>query len=291
MNNSSEAREAVAGRRKFCVVGQPISHSKSPQIHQAFGEQLGIPLSYERLEVAPGNLREAIKAFRARNGRGLNVTIPLKEEAFALADEKTARAGAAGAANTLWFTDDGRTVADNTDGAGLVRDLEVNHGFLLSSKRVLVLGAGGAARGVIPALLERNPLGLWVSNRTMSRAKELQDFFAAQSALQVCPWGQLPEIFPDLIVNATSLSLSGGVPGLCLPTDCDALTCYDMAYADVDTAFVSWAKSAGVVRAFDGLGMLVEQAAEAFYQWHGRRPETQTIIAALRSERHGGALQ
>ncbi len=291
MNNSSEAREAVADRLKFCVVGQPISHSKSPQIHQAFGEQLGIPLSYERLEVAPGNLREAIKTFRARNGRGLNVTIPLKEEAFALADEKTARAGAAGAANTLWFTDDGRTVADNTDGAGLVRDLEVNYGFLLSGKRILVLGAGGAARGAIPALLERKPLGLWVSNRTMRRAKELQDFFAAQSALQVCPWGQLPEVFPDLILNATSLSLRGGVPGLRLPTACDALTCYDMAYADVDTAFVSWAKSAGVVGAFDGLGMLVEQAAEAFYQWHGRRPETRPIIAAMRSEKRGGALQ
>ncbi|MEQ8230599.1 MAG: shikimate dehydrogenase [Gammaproteobacteria bacterium] len=268
----------------FCVVGSPIAHSKSPRIHAAFAAQLGIALVYQRVEVSSGDLAAALKEFRDYGGRGMNVTVPLKEEAWRLATARTPRAAQAGAANTLWFAADGALAADNTDGAGLVRDLEANHGVALAGQRILLLGAGGAARGVIPALLDAGPAVLAVSNRTSARAELLREAFAAHARLEVVAWGTAPAWSPDLVINATTLSLRGAVPPLpagMVGADC---TCYDMMYGSEPTAFVRWARTQGAARALDGLGMLVEQAAEAFLCWHGQRPDSAPVIAALRND-------
>ncbi len=266
---------------RFCVVGTPIAHSRSPQIHTAFGAQLGIDLVYEKVEVSAGCLAAAVDAFRACGGRGMNVTVPLKEEACALADRRSERAAVAGAANTLWFTADGRIAVDNTDGAGLVRDLERNHGVVLAGARVLLIGAGGAARGVVPALLQAGPATLTITNRTRARAEQVARD-CASGAAEVLDWGAAPTVVPDVVINATSLSLGGEIPPLAAGTVGAHSVCYDMMYAAQETAFVAWARAQGAAQAIDGLGMLVEQAAEAFSIWHGMAPDTAPVIAALR---------
>lgn len=274
--------ETAPAARRYCVVGRPIAHSRSPAIHAAFGESTGRALSYERLEVLPGGLAAAVEAFRRAGGAGLNVTVPLKEEAFTLASRRCPRAAAAGAANTLWFGPFGEIVCDNTDGTGLVRDLTVNHGVALAGARLLLLGAGGAARGVAPALLAAGPASLTVTNRTTGRAESLVAAFGHLGDLRLLPWGDAPDTPAEVIVNATSLSLSGEIPPL--PTRAlDAATVvYDMVYGDGSTPFLDWAGRAGARRLVDGLGMLVEQAAEAFWLWHGVHPPTAPVIAAMR---------
>lgn len=277
------SRDVADNKPYFCVVGSPIRHSKSPVIHQAFAAQFGIGLIYERVEVRAGGLAAAIAAFREARGSGMNVTVPLKEEAWRLAAEHAPRAALAGAANTLWFGRDGTLMADNTDGVGLVRDLQSNHGIDLRDRRILLLGAGGAARGVLPALLEARPALVTVSNRTLPRAQQLAAMMPAEAPVETLPWGKDPAEPPDIIVNATALSLNEELPPLSSRVLAPYTVCYDMMYGTRATVFVAWARSHGARLALDGLGMLVEQAAEAFWIWHARRPQTGAVIAQLRS--------
>lgn len=267
----------------FCVVGSPVAHSRSPEIHTAFGEQTGTALYYSRTEVAAGGFAEALAEFVAAGGRGLNVTVPLKEEAWAAVDDHLPAAGATGAANTIIVQPDGRVLADNTDGRGLVRDLAVNLGVPLAGRRILLLGAGGAARGVIPNLLEAAPAELVVANRTLARARELVDRFHHLGPLVASPLDEPGAGAFDLILNATSLSLSDAVPPIPPAAVGGRTCCYDMVYTPSGrTAFLDWCRAAGAAVAADGFGMLVEQAACAFELWHGVAPNTKPVLAALR---------
>ncbi len=270
----------------FCVVGSPIAHSRSPEIHALFGEQTGTPLHYTRIEVAAGGFAAALTEFIAAGGRGLNVTVPLKEEAWAAADEHLPAADATGAANTIVVQADGRVLADNTDGRGLVRDLAVNLGVSLAGRRVLLLGAGGAARGVIPNLLAAAPAELVVANRTLARARDLVDRFRHLGPLVARPLDEPGADAFDLILNATSLSLSDAVPPIPPAAIGGRTWCYDMMYTPSGrTAFLDWCIAAGAASVSDGFGMLVEQAACAFELWHGVAPDTAPVIAALRASK------
>ena len=267
----------------YGVMGHPISHSKSPAIHAAFSRQTGQEIAYGAIHVLPGEFAAAVVRFRDSGGKGLNVTLPFKEEAWALCDRRTERADQARAVNTLWF-DQAALHGDNTDGAGLVRDLTVNHALSLRGLRVLLLGAGGAGRGVLGPLLECSPAQLVVANRTASKAEELAMTFSDAGNVTGCGLNALGGHCFDLIVNATSASLSGQVPALPRDALAPGGWCYDMMYADQPTAFVLWAQARGAAGALDGLGMLVEQAAESFLRWRGVRPDTGAVIEALRSK-------
>jgi shikimate dehydrogenase len=269
----------------FCVVGMPIAHSKSPAIHSLFGKGADLELTYEKIEVSSGCLGAAIDQFRKAGGLGMNVTVPLKEEAFEIADERSDRAIGAGAANTLSFKE-GRILADNTDGSGIVRDLKLNNSVILEGKAILVLGAGGAAKGIIPALIKENPLSIRVSNRTISRAEALVEF-TSDYPLEVLEWGASLSCQPDIVINATSLSLSNSLPDLGRQVIGLGSVVYDMAYTVGPTRFMCLSDSLGAAQVLDGLGMLVEQAAEAFSLWHGVFPDTSSVIEYLRNE--GGA--
>ncbi len=266
---------------RFAVLGNPIAHSRSPEIHALFAEQAGIALSYDRVLVEPGCFGDTVRKLQGQGFRGANVTLPFKQEAWRLAGRLTDRAQKAGAVNTLSFQD-GRIAGDNTDGAGLLRDLEQNLGVNLEGRRVLLLGAGGAARGVLHPLLEFTPKEVVISNRTFDRASELagQDPIAGRTHAQ--RFEDLSGAF-DLIINATSASLLGDVPAV--PERCFASTtmAYDMMYGAAPSAFMDHAASLQA-RVSDGLGMLVEQAAEAFWGWHGVRPATLPVIAAIRQQ-------
>jgi shikimate dehydrogenase len=260
---------------RYAVFGNPISHSKSPLIHAEFARQTGQDLSYEAIEAPLDAFRAAVLAFRAAGGRGANVTVPFKEQAFALATERSERADAAGAVNTLKFDGD-EILGDNTDGAGLVSDLIDNLGFNPAGRRILLLGAGGAARGVGLPLMERQPAELFVANRTAYKARELSARFDCYGGgFEALEGRQF-----DLVINATAASLAGDLPPL--PDDIFApgALAYDMMYGR-DTPFLAFARERGV-RTADGLGMLVEQAAEAFLVWRGIRPRTAPVIAMLR---------
>jgi shikimate dehydrogenase len=265
----------------YAVIGNPIAHSKSPAIHAAFARQTGQAVEYGRilgsLEDFPGDVR----AFVADGGRGLNVTVPFKQEAWALLADRSERAEAAGAVNTIIVLDDGRLRGDNTDGVGLVRDLTVNHAFDFADKQVLLLGAGGAARGVLGALVEADPAALTIANRTVAKALELAETAAGE--VDGCGFDQLAGRRFDLIINATSSGLQGEVPPLPEGLLAEGAWVYDMVYGDVPTPFCRWGRSQGVARSLDGLGMLVEQAAESFWLWRGVRPETEPVIAMLRA--------
>ncbi len=267
----------------FCVVGSPIAHSRSPAIHTAFGKQTGTAVYYTRVEVVAGEFAAALAEFVAAGGRGLNVTVPLKEEAWSAAQRHLPAAAATGAANTIVVHTDGHVLADNTDGRGLVRDLAVNLGVPLAGRRILLLGAGGAARGVIPNLLEAAPAELVIANRTLSRATELADRFRHLGPLRACRL-DTPGAGPfDLIVNATSLSLSAAVPPIPQSAVGSRTWCYDMMYTPSGrTVFLDWCLAAGATSVSDGFGMLVEQAACAFELWHGVAPDTAPVIATLR---------
>ncbi len=269
----------LPGAALFTVVGQPISHSRSPLIHRLFAEQFGLALQYERLEVSPGSLHDALTALRRLECRGLNVTVPLKAEAFALASRHQPRAARAGVANTLWWDEQEALVADNTDGAGLIADLTVNWKLPLVGANILLLGAGGAAQGVLPALLDATPASISVHNRTAERAIALVTRFRARGTVTLCEKVTTPF---DLVVNATSTGIHGEVPAL--PTGAIASTtrCYDLYYASTETSFLATARQLGAQYRRDGFGMLVEQAAEAFWLWHGIRPNTRQVIQALR---------
>lgn len=265
----------------YAVVGNPIAHSKSPTIHHLFAKQTAQDLIYKAQFIETGSFVEKVTKFFHYDGDGLNVTVPFKQEAYAFADEHTERAKRAQAVNTLKKMPDGRILADNTDGAGLVRDLTVNHQVALTGKRILILGAGGAVRGVLQPILAQQPAEIVIANRTVSKAEALAADFAELGTLSAAGFEQVQGSF-DVIINGTSASLSGELPPL--PNTIfkpDSVT-YDMMYGKGLTVFNQWAQEQGVTTTLDGLGMLVEQAAEAFYLWRGVRPETGAVMEELR---------
>ncbi len=261
---------------RYAVFGHPIAHSKSPQIHAAFARQTGQDMSYEAILAPKDGFAASVAAFVTAGGRGANVTVPFKEEAYKLASRLSPRAQRAGAVNTLLF-DDG-ILGDNTDGAGLVADLTRNLHCALAGKRILLVGAGGAARGVIDPLLEQSPAELVIANRTIGRAQELAKLFGR--GIRACGFDAVDTPF-DLVINATAASLAGELPPLSPRIVTAGTLAYDMMYGR-DTPFLAFARSHGSATA-DGLGMLVEQAAEAFYLWRGVRPDTAPVIASLRT--------
>jgi shikimate dehydrogenase len=270
---------------RYSVFGQPIKHSKSPRIHQLFAEQTGQDLEYIAQEVAAEQFAETAKTFFALGGKGLNCTVPLKELAWNFASHTTERAELAKAVNTLAAQEDGSVLGDNTDGCGLVTDLLINHAISLSGKRILLLGAGGASRGVLLPLLEQSPAFLVIANRTTAKAMDLADEFAHKGVISGCGFADLMncEAF-DVILNATSASLTGQLPPLPDSILAGQGVCYDLAYSNEPTAFVRWGLEHQATKSLDGLGMLVEQAAEAFFIWRGVRPETAPVITLLHSE-------
>jgi shikimate dehydrogenase len=268
---------------RYAVIGNPIAHSKSPDIHARFAAQTGQHLSYERLLAPLDGFAAVVRTFIQEGGKGMNVTVPFKLEAYALADTLTARAQAAGAVNTLQFKD-GSILGDNTDGVGLVHDIVRNAGVSIVGKSVLLLGAGGAARGVILPLLEQQPRRLVLANRTVSKAEDLARQFSAQGAIDVCAFDAVHEAF-DIVINATAASLSAELPPISPAVFGTQTLAYDMMYGKDATVFMQFA-AANSARTRDGLGMLVEQAAESFYLWRGVRPETDEVFAALRKQLH-----
>nr|VFK78417.1 MAG: shikimate dehydrogenase [Candidatus Kentron sp. SD] len=267
---------------RYGVMGNPISHSKSPIIHGRFAEQTGQSLIYFAIHVLPGDFARAVADFQAEGGKGLSITLPFKEEARDLVDTLTPRARRADAVNTIRFDESGKKHGDNTDGIGLIRDLDENR-MPVSGRRILLLGAGGAARGIIGPLLDTYPREIVVANRTPEKAQELARQFAPDGPVTGCGLVELGSASFDLIINATSASLAGEVPAIADTALRSRGWCYDLMYdAARPTPFVRWGKRHGASRSVDGLGMLVEQAAEAFYLWRGIRPHTRPVIAALR---------
>lgn len=263
---------------QYVVIGNPIAHSKSPQIHRHFAQLTGETLSYETLESPLDGFAQTVTGFVAGGGRGANVTVPFKEEAFRLAARRSARAEAAGAVNTLRVEADGKLFGDNTDGAGLVRDIEHNLQVRITGRRVLLLGAGGAARGVILPLLDAGATHLCIANRTAEKAQQLAAL-AADARVSSGGFADIGGAF-DLVINATSTGLSDQALPLSPDVFAAGALAYDMVYGR-DTPFMQQARAAGAQVA-DGLGMLVEQAAEAFLCWRGVRPDTAPVLAAMR---------
>ena len=282
LNNSPT--DHVATNDHYVVIGNPIAHSKSPSIHTAFAAQTAQQITYQHLLAPLDGFAASLQAFRAGGGRGANVTVPFKLEAYALATDLTPRAAAAGAVNTLQFEVD-HIIGDNTDGIGLVADIVQNAGVPMRGKRVLLLGAGGAARGAVLPLLEQQPELLVIANRTLSKAQDLQKIarqFSPASQVEAVTFEALSGRF-DIIINATSASLNDDVPPLQPGLFEQCKLAYDMMYGAQATAFLRYADQYGVA-CRDGLGMLVEQAAEAFFLWRGVRPQTATGLANLRAE-------
>lgn len=269
---------------RYAVTGHPIGHSKSPFIHRWFAAATGQGIRYEALACPRDGFEEVVLRFRAAGGLGMNVTLPFKEEAFALADVRTSRAELAGAVNTLSFRGDGTVHGDNTDGIGLIRDLRDNQGVALAGRRILMVGAGGAARGVFPAILDERPHRLVVANRSPERAAGLAARFAG-APVESCGFGDLGGAAFDVVINATSGGLSGGrAPPVPISALRPSGAAYDMVYAREPTAFLRWSRAAGASVSVDGAGMLVEQGAESFRSWRGVRPPTSRVIGALRAE-------
>ena len=271
--------------RRYAVFGHPIGHSQSPRIHRAFGEQFGLAVDYRTIDAAPADFPEAVRAFFADAGHGANVTLPHKAAALALADTASEAAHRAGTANVLTRLDDGRLAAHNTDGAGLVRDLTERHRIDLRGHDALLLGAGGAARAVAFALLDAGVSELTIVNRTPERADALADAIGQPARAHARYWNDLADLGNfELIVNATSAG--HGSANLVLPFSLVAnrALCYDLSYGAAAFAFLAWARAAEAGQAIDGLGMLVEQAAESFEIWHGIRPETDPVYSGLRDE-------
>jgi shikimate dehydrogenase len=270
---------------RYAVFGHPIGHSQSPRIHCLFAEQTGQTLTYTAEDVTPEIFEPSVKAFFQTGGRGLNCTVPLKELAFRLADSLSDRALRSKAVNTLALRDDGMIFGENTDGVGLVRDLIHNLGLDLTGQRILILGAGGATRGILEPLLQRQPSRLTIANRTPEKAAQLATEFGDIGPITGGGFATLAGGDYDLILNATAASLSGDLPDL--PPDILAQdgACYDLAYGREPTAFVRWGLEQGARLSVDGIGMLVEQAAEAFHLWRGVRPDTAPVIAELNVSR------
>jgi len=271
-------------RDRYAVMGNPVAHSKSPRIHALFAHQFGHRIEYIAIQVDAGGFPQAVDQFRASGGKGLNVTVPFKQEAHRLADHLSERAALAQAVNTLRFDDDGRLFGDNTDGAGLVHDLEKNLRVPLKDRRLLILGAGGAVRGVLHPLLHKHPALIVIANRTVSKARELAEEFGQYGKLEACGFDELRGKHFDLVINGTAASLKGEIPPLPDNLFTTHGCAYDMMYGEKSRPFLDWAAVHGAEQVTDGLGMLVEQAAESYLIWRGVRPETRSVIEKMRAE-------
>ena len=269
---------------KYAVFGNPIKHSKSPLIHSIFADQTGQQLTYHSLKVEVDKFADAARSFFDNGGKGLNITVPFKLEAFEFADQRSARAQRAGAVNTLALQDDGTIYGDNTDGAGLVRDICENLAWEITDKRILLLGAGGAIRGVLEPLIRLNPSQLLIVNRTVPKAQQLAADFSDLGDVSACSFEALHANQYDLIINGTSASLAGELPPLPSNALTDEGCCYDMMYSAKPTPFMRWGAENAAWACSDGLGMLVEQAAESFCIWRGVRPKTRPVIDAIRAD-------
>ncbi len=273
---------------RYVVVGNPVGHSKSPLIHTAFAQQTGQQLEYSTLLSDIDCFTETMQEFFNSGGKGANVTVPFKQEACALAKHLTLEASTAGAVNTLYLDEQQHLCGHNTDGLGLVRDVLANHGGSLAGKQLLVLGAGGATRGILQPFLAQKPASLFIANRTVSKAEELASAFSAlaeEAGVESLSGGGFDDLAGrqfDWVFNATSASLQGDLPPLPEGIVTQDTWCYDLMYSNEPTAFCQWAENSGAANVMDGLGMLVEQAAESFLVWRGIRPETADILARLR---------
>ena len=267
---------------RYAVFGNPVEHSKSPFIHTRFAEQTGQHLLYTAERVEADDFDDAVARFAERNGKGLNITVPFKRQAWRLATRRSERAERAGAVNTLVINGINDYYGDNTDGIGLVRDLTINHNLQLEGKRILIVGAGGAVRGVIEPLLATRPASLTIANRTREKALQLAHDFADLGNISGCGLDEFDDKAYDVIINGTSASLSGELPSLPESLIHARTFCYDMMYATEATPFMRWARLHGAEQVVDGKGMLVEQAAESFRLWRGCEPDTAPVIEALK---------
>ncbi len=267
----------------YAVFGNPIKHSKSPQIHTLFAEQSKQSLIYSAELVENGQFNQALKHFMANNGKGLNITVPFKEDAWACTTQRSARAQRAGAVNTIIVKANGELYGDTTDGIGLVRDLLQNLNIKIKNKDILIVGAGGAVRGVIEIILTQQPASLLISNRTKQKAEQLAKDFFDLGNIKGCGLDEINGLAFDIVINGTSASLKGDLPALPDSIFRDNSCSYDMMYAAQATPFMRWSTNNGATKVFDGLGMLVEQAAESFYLWRDVRPETKPVIKHIRN--------
>lgn len=267
----------------YAVFGNPINHSKSPAIHRQFAEQTSQDMHYTKQLVNEGEFEKAAQEFFAQGGKGLNVTVPFKLDAFDYAQNRTPRAERAGAVNTLALLSDGSILGDNTDGIGMIHDMH-NLGWEIQGKRVLILGAGGAVRGILQPLLEENPARVTIANRTPSKAEELAKNFLDLGDIKAKSFEQLAGDVFDIVINGTSASLQGELPPLPQNLLAQNACCYDMMYGSEPTIFLQWAKDNGAAQVADGLGMLIGQAAEAFYLWRRIRPEVVPVITGMRRQ-------
>lgn len=269
----------------YAVVGCPIGHSKSPLIHRLFAEQTQQDLVYEALLIDTDNttFQYEMEMLKMKGYKGINITVPFKLDAFEYADELTSRAQTAHAVNTFSFREDGSILGDNTDGQGLVNDIEMNANTSFKDKKVLILGAGGAVQGILEPLLAKLPGMVHIANRTAKRAEVLGQRFESNTPMTASGWDDIPQQAFDIIINGTSASLDNKIPPISTDVIGENSLVYDMMYAAEPTVFLNWAKQAQPnCQIRDGLGMLVGQAAEAFYQWRGIHPETASVIKTLK---------
>lgn len=266
---------------RYGVMGYPVSHSRSPVIHRLFAEQTDQIMQYELLQVSPDKLEPAIRQFQRTGGKGLNITVPHKSEVTRLVDQLSERASTAGAVNTLTFKE-GEIFGDNTDGFGLVRDLAVNLELTIEGANILILGAGGATRGIIGPLLEMQPASLRIANRTLDKAQALADHFSRSGPVSACRFNVVPvtESY-DLVINATSAGISGEAPPYPSAAISEQTVCYDLSYGLKPTPFGLWAREHGAALSVMGWGMLIEQAAESFHIWRNVRPDTAPVLEKL----------
>lgn len=266
---------------RYGVMGYPVAHSRSPVIHQLFAQQTGQEMRYELLRVAPEKLEEAVRQFQRTGGKGLNITVPHKQAVMRLTDHLSERATTAGAANTLTFRNN-EIYGENTDGIGLLRDLVVNQGINLDGARLLILGAGGATRGILGPLLEMQPAELVIANRTVAKAQDLAARFSDQGSVGACGFDDVPSDRAfDLVINATSAGVRGETPPYPARAVGPATGCYDLSYGASPTPFCRWAREHGAGKVLMGWGMLIEQAAESFHIWRGIRPDTAPVLKQL----------
>lgn len=267
----------------YAIFGNPINHSKSPNIHRQFAEQTGQDMHYNKQLVNEGEFEVAAQQFFAQGGKGLNITVPFKLNAFEFAQKHTARAERAGAVNTLARLSDGTILGDNTDGIGMIHDMH-NLGWEIEGKRILILGAGGAVRGILQPLLEEKPAQVVIANRTPEKAEDLAKNFLDLGDICAKSFAQLDGDLFDIVINGTSASMQGELPPLPDNLLATNACCYDMMYGAEPTIFLTWARQHGAVQIADGLGMLIGQAAEAFYLWRQIRPEVVPVITAMRRQ-------
>tara|TARA_R110002049_G_scaffold252264_1_gene427054 strand:+ start:186672 stop:187493 length:822 start_codon:yes stop_codon:yes gene_type:complete len=267
---------------KYAVIGNPIKHSKSPLIHNTFAQQEGISIDYQRILTNENEFTTCVNDFANQGGMGLNVTVPFKVLAYQQCQQLNELARAAGAVNTISFDPVTGWTGANTDGIGLLSDLKHNQNFQPANKSILILGAGGATRGILLPLLNEKPDYILIANRTVSKADDLANTFSSEGKIDSCGFEEIDRKKFDLVINATSASLANDIPPVPAKVIGTETLCYDLAYSDQPTAFINWSYSLNAKRAIDGLGMLVEQAAESYYIWRGFRPETKPVFKLLR---------